>query len=90
VTREQPNDGRAWYNLGLLLNQEGDAEGAIAALRGAERANPRDARAFYARATIHMRRGETDEARSAAQRAVEIAPNFDEARQLLAALNRTR
>jgi tetratricopeptide (TPR) repeat protein len=86
VVREAPDHARAWYNLGLARAERGDTYGALEALREAERAEPRDPRAPYARATIHMRRGESDEARRAAQRALEIAPDFEEARRLLAGL----
>ncbi|MEZ5305008.1 MAG: ammonia-forming cytochrome c nitrite reductase subunit c552 [Verrucomicrobiales bacterium] len=78
-----PNHSRAWYNLGLALNQIGDPEGAINALAKAESTNPEDPGPPYAAATIHFRLGNIGEARAAAQRAVTIAPDFEEARQLL-------
>jgi tetratricopeptide (TPR) repeat protein len=81
-----PRHPRAWYNLGLARNAKGDATGAIAAMRRGEEASPGDASIPYARATIHARLGQTNEARDAAMRALRIQPGYQEAMQLLQAL----
>ena len=78
-----PKLAPAWYNLGLARAAAGQPDTAIAALLQAEAANPADARAPYARATILVRQGKYADAKKAAQRAVEIRPDFPEARELL-------
>lgn len=83
-----PHHARAWYNLGLARSGRGDESGAIAALLRAETADPVDARIPYARATVLARLGRTTEARTAAQRALQLAPDFTAAANLLQQLNR--
>jgi tetratricopeptide (TPR) repeat protein len=78
-----PQHSRAWYNLGLARNALGQTEPALQALARGEAADPRDPRAPYARATILAQAGRTAESRRAAQRALEIAPGYGEARALL-------
>lgn len=83
AVRLDPKHARAWYNLGLARNARGDTTGGIAALRNGEVADPQDPRIPYARATIHARLGEREEARAACEAALAIAPRMQEARQLL-------
>ena len=78
-----PRHARAGYNLGLARNAAGNPIGAIQALIAAENASPRDPLIPYALATIHAQLGQRAEARQAAQRAVEINPQFAEAVALL-------
>ena len=78
-----PRHSRAWYNLGLAQNGEGMKEDAVRSLIRGESANPFDPEIPYARATILMGMGRIEEARRAAQRALEIQPEFGAARQLL-------
>jgi Flp pilus assembly protein TadD len=78
-----PHHARAAYNLGLARNAAGNSTGAIQALLMAETADPRDPRIPYARATIHARLGQLDQARAAAQRALAIDPTFTQAVALL-------
>lgn len=78
-----PRHARAAYNLGLARNAAGNPAGAIQALLAAEAADSRDPRIPYARATIHARLGQLDEARQAARRALELNPQFREAATLL-------
>ena len=78
-----PRHARAWYNLGLARNQAGDPEGALNALERAETLAPKDPRIPYARATILIGLGRLDAARAAAARALELAPDFKAARELL-------
>src|SRR5207253_4953831 len=81
-----PKHARAWYNLGLARNALGETDAAIQSLRQGEAADPRDARIPFARATIHARLRQIAEAREAAQRALAIQPDYQDARQLLQAL----
>ncbi|WP_170157012.1 HEAT repeat domain-containing protein [Roseimicrobium gellanilyticum] len=83
-----PRHPRAWFNLGLARNAKKDTAGAIAALRQGEVVNPADPTIPYARATIHAQLGQTEEARQAAMRALQIQPNYTDARQLLMMLQR--
>lgn len=82
-----PQHARAWYNLGLAQNSLGEAEQAIASLLQAESVEPRAATIPYARATILARLGKTVEAREAARRALELQPEFNEARNLIRLLD---
>ena len=82
-----PGHARAWYNLGLAFNLVGRTEDALTALVHAESAAPADPRNPYARATILARLGRTNEARQAAQRSLEVQPDFVAARDLLRSLH---
>ena len=70
-------------NLGLAQSASGQTDVAIASLLKAESAEPRDPRIPYARATILARLSQRKEAAAAAGRALEINPNYTEAKQLL-------
>jgi Flp pilus assembly protein TadD len=70
-----PRHARAWYNLGLARSARGNDASALEALVRAESADPSDPRTPYARATVLARLGKLDEARVAARRALELAPN---------------
>ena len=83
-----PHHARAWYNLGLARNAKGDAVGAIDALKHGEQANPEDGGIPYARATIHARLKQFDEAREAAMKAVQLDPSNQDAIQLMGSLQR--
>ena len=83
-----PSHARAWYNLGLARSSSNQPREAIAALRRGEAADPGDASIPYARATIHARLGQTQEAMAAASRALQLRPDFAEARQLIDSLSR--
>ena len=83
-----PQFARAWYNLGLALSAQEKAEAALEALVRAESLDANSAQIPYARATILARLGRREEARRAAQRALELQPSFREAAELLQALGR--
>ncbi len=83
-----PGYARAWYNLGLARSGANQPQEAIAALRRGEAADPGDAEIPYARATIHARLGQKQEAIAAATRALEIRPDFAEARQFIGTISR--
>jgi predicted CXXCH cytochrome family protein len=82
-----PGYARAWYNLGLAKSSMNQPQAAIAALRQGEAADPNDPAIPYARATIHARLGQKMEALSAAALALQLRPDFPEARQLIQALS---
>jgi tetratricopeptide (TPR) repeat protein len=81
-----PTFARAWYNLGLGLNQQGKTNEALQALTEGERAAPTDAAIPYAKATILARLGRVEEAKQAVFRALQNAPGMPEALELRAAL----
>jgi tetratricopeptide (TPR) repeat protein len=83
-----PTYARAWYNLGLAYSSANQTAKAITALRKGEAADPADSAIPYARATIHARLGQKQEALQAAALALQIRPDFQEARNLLQALAR--
>jgi predicted CXXCH cytochrome family protein len=83
-----PRHARAWYNLGLARNGMGQPQEAIIALRQGEAADPNDSAIPYARATIHARLGQKQEALAAAALALQLRPDFAEARQLIQSLSR--
>ena len=88
TVKTDPQHARAWYNLGLARNAKGDSAGAIEALRRGEQANPGDGSIPYARATIHARLKQMDEAREAAMKAVQLDPANQDAIQLMGSLQR--
>jgi tetratricopeptide (TPR) repeat protein len=78
-----PGHSRAWYNLGLAFSALSQPERGLEALGRAEAIQSRDPRIPYARATILARLNRNAEARRAAARALELAPDYAEARQLM-------
>lgn len=83
----EPQFAQAWYNLGLAYAAQEQLEPALEALVRAESLEAQSAQIPFARATVLARLNRTGEARRAAQRALEIQPDFPEARELLRALN---
>ena len=82
-----PANDRAWYNLGLARNTAGQIEPALDALNHAEAAASKDPRIPFATATILAHQGRVTEAKAAAQRALNLDPNFTAASQLLDSLS---
>jgi len=83
AVRLNPRHAGAWRNLGLALAAKDDLTGARDALARAEGVDAGDARIPYARATVLARLGRVAEARAAAERALELRPDYAEARELL-------
>ena len=81
-----PEFARAWYNLGLARVELGDVVRGLADLARAEAADPRNPEYPYTRATVHFQRQEFAAAREAAARALQLAPDFQPAREILTAL----
>lgn len=86
VVRTDPQFHRAWYNLGLALAEQDNLDEAIRALTRAEQIAPGTADYPYARATLHLRLGDSDAARDAARLALAIDPDHPEAGRILAEL----
>jgi predicted CXXCH cytochrome family protein len=83
AVRIDPGFARAWYNLGLLYAGQNRVNDAIRALRRAGDADTSSPDAPYARATIHLRMGQVDQAREAAAEALRRDPNHGPSMQLL-------
>lgn len=79
---------RAWYNLGLAQHATSDPARAVESLLRAESADPSDPQIPYARATILARLGQVAEAKEAVRRALELRPDYAEARQFLEIISR--
>lgn len=80
--RRDPRQARTWYNLGLVLNQEGRTEEALTALASAEALGPMDPDIPFAAATIFAQHGRMAEAGAAVGRALAIDPGHPGARAL--------
>ena len=77
---------RSAYGQALLFT--GDPEGAAQAFRAALRETPNDYEAAFYLASILVQRKRPDEARPLVERAVQLRPQSEEAKQLLAGLDR--
>ncbi len=74
------------YKLALAYDKLQKYPQAIDILRQAEAAFPNNAQFPYVRALIHQKANQTDEAKRAARRALELNPAFDDAKALLQSL----
>jgi tetratricopeptide (TPR) repeat protein len=83
VIETAPGHDRAHYNLGLLLAGQNKLDEAIHSLRTAQQINPQEAGYPYARATIHLRKGQKMEAFEACRDCLGIDRNYQPALQLL-------
>ncbi len=81
-----PGFGRAWYNLGLVHAEMQNLPEALKALQRAESLMLQSPEPAYAAATIHARMGDSTAARAAAHRALQIAPGYQPAIELLSQL----
>ncbi|MBU6400715.1 MAG: tetratricopeptide repeat protein, partial [Verrucomicrobia bacterium] len=81
-----PGLAQGWYNLGLGYSAQQQPERAWEALVRAESLDSSSPEIPYARATVLARLGRVSEARAAAQRALELRPDFGAAANLLQAL----
>lgn len=83
-----PQLTQGWYNLGLAYAAQEKLEASLTALLRAESTDARSAQIPFARATVLARLNRPEEARRAAQRALEIQPGYPEAQALLRTLSR--
>lgn len=68
--------GRAWYNLGLLMAQNGNPSAAISYLDQGIAVTPDDPDIRYAKATILYQNGDVEKAKNTLVRLLEISPNY--------------
>ncbi len=76
--RINPNDARAHYNLGIVLQRAGDTEGAIAHYQQAIRLKPDDDTAFNNLGNALARAGRPEEAIARYEQALRISPDHPE------------
>ena len=81
--KADPNNPRAWYNLGLLMAEQNKINEAIENILKAEQLDTNNADYPYARATLHLRKGQKMEAFEACRTVLGINPNHRNAIQLL-------
>src|SRR4051794_27888002 len=74
VTTTDPQNPRAWYNLGLLQKSTGDAEASLASFQKAAAVKPADAHGHYFVALMAAQLQQYDTAISSFTRALEIDP----------------
>ncbi|MBT7959505.1 MAG: tetratricopeptide repeat protein, partial [Akkermansiaceae bacterium] len=78
-----PANPRAWYNLGLLIAEQNKLNEAIDCIQRAEQLDQNNADFPYARATLHLRKGQKMEAFEACRTVLGIDRNHRNAMQLL-------
>lgn len=83
VIKMDPNYARAHYNLGLLYQQQNKLDEAIKSILRAEKINPSEIDYPYARATIHLRKGDKAAAFEACRTALGIDRNHQPSLNLL-------
>ena len=83
VVKVDPGHDRAHYNLGLLLAGQEKLDEAIASILRAEQINPDTPDYPYARATLHLRKGQKMEAFEACRTVLGIDRNYQPALNLL-------
>ncbi len=85
MLRINPNDGRAHYNLGLVLERAGDDGGAITHFEQAIRIKPDFAMAHYNMAGALQRAGKVADAVEHYEQVLRIEPDYGEAHNNLGA-----
>ena len=83
VIKIDPNHDRARYNLGLLYAGQNKVDEAIKSILFAERINPTSPDYPYARATLHLRKGDKSAAFEACRTALGIDRNHRPSLELL-------
>ncbi|BDS07285.1 hypothetical protein NT6N_23250 [Oceaniferula spumae] len=83
VVKIDPGNDRAHYNLGLLLAGQEKVDEAIISILRAEKVNPTTPDYPYARATLHMRKGDKAAAFEACRTALGIQRDHQPSIQLL-------
>jgi len=82
-----PAMGEGWYNFGICLRDEGDAEGAIDALRTSLAREPGYSRSYEALATVLYQVGRSQEAADVYREWAAREPQSAKARHMVAAVS---
>jgi tetratricopeptide (TPR) repeat protein len=85
----RPSDGEAYYEFleARRLEDQGDVEGAVAALRRAAEHDPASAEIFAELAALQARQNQAKEAIAAAERAIALDPDNSQAHWVLGIVN---
>jgi Flp pilus assembly protein TadD len=86
AARLAPETPRYAYVLAVALNSAGDADGALATVRGALEAHPYDRDLLLLAVSLHRDRGELTDARRYAERLLELTPDDPSLGELLRSL----
>jgi predicted TPR repeat methyltransferase len=78
VLRQQPNEARALYGLGLLSYHSGSHDKGIQYLLRSLQSAPRDGRAWITLGSMYSETGRPTEAKEAYRRATEVAPDLSD------------
>lgn len=81
--KKDPSHDRSHYNLGLLLASQEKLDEAVLSILHAEHANPASPDYPYARATLHMRQGDTNRAFEACRTALGVQRDYQPALNLI-------
>lgn len=73
--QKEPRNTRAWYNLGLLHKNTGDAEQALTAFGKVTELDPADADSWYFVGAMHLQLKRPADAIPALKRAIELNPH---------------
>jgi len=87
---DKPDDADARFNLALAYKHKGLDELALAELARLRDETEGFADLEYEMAALYLRRGELDQAREAAQRALAIEPDHRSAKRVLARIEQER
>jgi len=74
LTAHQPGNAHHWFNLGFVLEQQRDLEGAETAFRRAIELSPQLDRAWYGLGLVLIQRRQFDEAVEALKRNTQLQP----------------
>ncbi|MFQ5857438.1 MAG: tetratricopeptide repeat protein, partial [Anaerolineae bacterium] len=83
-----PNDPRVLTEWGLILQEQGDADAALAKYRDALEVDPSDAQAHMQIGRLYQQSGKTEQALRMYQQAIDLEPNRAEGYRALADLYR--
>ena len=83
-----PFAAQAYYEQGMVRQQQGDLDGALEAYNWAQQRSPDFAPAYVARGTVHLAQGELGQALIEANNAIEIDPECGDAYALRGEITR--
>ena len=81
AVEQRPGYLDAWSRLGTVLKEQGDADGAIAALRKSVELGDDDAATFNNLGLLLKRKGDADGSKAAFARAVELRQAAEQAKE---------
>lgn len=79
-----PNDSRAYYELGMVYHLQGRLEDSVKIYKKAIELEPNGAGAYFELASIYHQQGKLEDAAVAFKKVIELTPNLDHAYRNLA------